>query len=336
MRYRGDAPGLFKQERHAKPPWLAKAKRMHMDSRSINKNTGLIFNIQRYSLHDGPGIRTTVFMKGCPLRCAWCSNPESWHPFPEILARDARCVRCGKCEQVCPAGAITITPEERKIDREKCTLCLECASVCPAEAIIVTGRYITIDEAVKEVESDKIFYGHSGGGVTVSGGEALFQWEFVSLLLKTCKEKGINTVLDTSGYCSWDRLEKVLDYVDLVLFDIKHMDPDQHYKMTQTDNALIISNVKRIALKKKKIWLRAPLIPGYNDSPENIEKTARLGLEIGAEKISILPFHEWGLPKWDQLDRAYTFMRIESVDETHYQKIQKLYEDCGLKATIGR
>jgi len=302
----------------------------------MKENSGLIFNIQRYSLHDGPGIRSTVFMKGCPLSCRWCSNPESWNPYPEILARDAKCVRCGKCEQVCPAGAITIGPEERKIDRSRCTLCLECAEVCPAEAITVTGRYATLDEVAKEVESDRLFYEHSGGGVTVSGGEALLQWEFVSQLLKACKEKGLHTTLDTCGYSPWVRLKNVLDYADLVLFDIKHMDPDQHRKGTKKTNSLILRNAERIAAKKVRLWLRVPLIPGYNDSRENIEKTAQFGLKIGAEKTSILPFHEWGIPKYEQLGRRYTFRRIEPADDKHVQRIQEFIEASGLHATIGR
>jgi pyruvate formate lyase activating enzyme len=187
-------------------------------SLGVNDKKGLIFNIQRFSLQDGPGIRSTVFMKGCPLRCRWCSNPESWNPYPEILTHDVKCIRCGKCEQICPVGAITIDPEGRKIDRAECTLCLKCGEVCPTGAIIIIGKCMTVDEVVREVESDRLFYGHSGGGVPVSGGEPLFQCESVYELLKACKEKDLHTALDTCGYSSWERIEKILEYVDLVPF----------------------------------------------------------------------------------------------------------------------
>lgn len=297
---------------------------------------GLIFNIQRFSLHDGPGIRSTVFTKGCPLRCRWCGNPESWNPYPEIMTHDRKCVRCGKCEQVCPVGAITVSPEAREIDRARCNLCLECAGVCPSEAITVSGRYVSIDEVTTEVESDRLFYEHSGGGVTVSGGEPLLQWEFVSELLKVCKERGLHTALDTAGYSSWHIIERVLEYVDLVLFDIKHMDPGKHRKGTSKSNSLILRNAQRIAAKKVRLWLRVPLIPGYNDSKEDIEKVARLGLKIGAEKVSILPFHGFGIPKYEQLGRRYTFEQVESPDDEHIQRVRESIVALGLEADVGR
>ncbi|MDY7019294.1 MAG: glycyl-radical enzyme activating protein [Chloroflexota bacterium] len=297
---------------------------------------GLIFNIQRFSLHDGPGIRSTVFMKGCPLRCRWCSNPESWNPYLEIITHDIKCIRCGKCEQICSVGAITIDSEGRKIDRAKCTLCLECAEVCPTGAISIAGEYVTVDEALREVESDSLFYQHSGGGVTVSGGEPLLQWEFVYELLKACKEKGLHTALDTSGYSSWDRIERVLEYVDLVLFDIKHMDPKQHKKGTSKSNLLILDNAARIAARKVRLWLRVPLIPGYNDSRENIEKVAQFGLKIGAEKISILPYHEWAISKYGQLGRRYALRGVKPPDDEQVQRTRELIEAFGIEVGIGR
>ncbi len=307
-----------------------------MTDLASNEWTGLVFNIQRYSIHDGPGIRTTVFMKGCPLRCRWCCNLESWNPYPEILTHDMKCIRCGKCEQVCPAGAITIGREGRRINRAKCTLCLECAKVCPTGAISITGEHKTIEEIEKEVGSDKLFYENSGGGVTVSGGEPLFQWEFVSQLLKVCKEKGLHTALDTCGYGSWDGIERVLEYTDLVLFDIKHMDSKQHRRGTGKGNLLILDNARRIAAKKVRLWLRIPLIPGYNDSRENIEKVGGLGVEIGAEKISLLPYHEWGKSKYAQLGRRYRFELIESLTEERVQRVQRLIEGFGLEVSTGR
>ena len=306
------------------------------DKSGVNDNKGLVFNIQRFSLHDGPGIRSTVFMKGCPLRCRWCSNPESWNPYPEIITHDAKCIRCGKCEQICPVGAITIGSEGRKIDRARCTLCLKCAEVCPSGAISITGEYMTVDQVLREVESDRLFYQHSGGGVTVSGGEPLFQWEFTYELLKACKEKDLHTALDTTGYSSWDRIERVLEYVDLVLFDIKHMDPKQHKKGTSKSNLLILGNAARIAARKVRLWLRVPLIPGYNDSRENIEKVAQFGLKIGAEKISILAYHEWGRPKYEQLGRRYSFTGVKPPEDGHVQRTRELIEGFGIEVGIGR
>lgn len=295
---------------------------------------GLVFNIQRYSIKDGPGIRTTVFMKGCPLRCLWCSNPESQNPYPEILTRDMKCVKCGKCAQTCPTKAITVDQKARRINWAECTRCLECAKACLHGAIVVSGEYKTVEEIVKEVESDKLFYEHSGGGATISGGEPLLQWEFVYQLLKALKGKGLHTALDTCGYASWDKLEKVLEYTDLVLLDIKHMDPEQHKKGTGKSNSLILSNARKIRAKGVKVWLRVPLIPGYNDSKENIERTARFGVEIGAEKVSLLPYHEWGKPKYESLGRRYPFEPTESLTDEHIQELKKSIESFGLEVGI--
>ena len=295
---------------------------------------GLIFNIQRFSIHDGPGIRSTVFMKACPLRCHWCSNPESWNPYPEIMTNDLRCIKCGKCAQICPTGAITVNQKGRKINRAKCTLCLECAEVCPTGGISISGEYMTIEDVMKEVESDKLFYQNSGGGVTISGGEPLSQWEFVHQLLKECKQEGIHTALDTSGYAPWDILEKVLDYTDLVLFDIKHINSSQHRKGTGKGNKLIIDNMKRTA-SKTRTWLRFPLIPGYNDSGEHVRELAELGVKIGVEKFSILPYHEWGKAKYEKLGRRYPFKNAQTPSDEHIQELQRIIENMGLKVTIG-
>lgn len=295
---------------------------------------GLIFNIQRYSIKDGPGIRTTVFMKGCPLRCRWCSNPESQNSCLEIMTRDIKCVRCGRCEQVCPTGAITVDQENRKINRVKCTRCLECVKACLHGAIIVSGEYKTLGEIVSEAESDRLFYEHSGGGVTVSGGEPLFQWEFVYQLLKACKEKGLHTALDTCGYAPWNELERVLEYTELVLYDIKHTNPKEHRKGTAKSNLLILDNVRRIAAKGVRIWLRIPSIPGYNDSRENMGKIAGLGVEIKAQKVTLLPYHEWGKPKYESLGRRYLFEPTESLSDERIQSIKELVESFGLEVNI--
>jgi len=295
---------------------------------------GLIFNIQRFSIHDGPGIRTTVFMKGCPLRCRWCSNPESQNPYPEIMTYDVKCIRCGKCEQICPMNAITISQKGRKIARTQCTLCLKCAEVCPTGAISISGKYMTIEEVMKEVGSDKLFYQNSGGGVTISGGEPLSQWEFVLQLLKECKQEGLHTALDTCGYAPWHILEKVLEHTDLILFDIKHINSSQHRKGTGKGNRLILDNAKRTAAKVRT-WLRFPLIPGYNDSDEHVREVAELATKIRVEKVSILPYHEWGKAKYEKLGRRYPFKNTQTLSDWHIQKLQKIIENMGLKVTVG-
>jgi len=296
----------------------------------------LIFHIQRFSIHDGPGIRTTVFFKGCPLRCRWCSNPESWNDFPEIVTNDARCTKCGRCLKACPvAGAITMTEKGRKLNRSLCNLCLKCAKVCPTGAIAVTGQWMTLEEVMKEVESDTIFYENSGGGVTLSGGEPLAQWEFALELLKACQAKALHTALDTSGYAPWEVLERVLDFTDLVLFDIKHMNAVHHREGTGKSNRLILDNARRTAAKRRT-WLRVPLIPGYSDSVENLEAVARFGLEIGAEKVSLLPYHIWGEAKYARLGRKYPMGDVPQPSDSLVQDCRKVIEGQGMKATVGR
>ena len=310
------------------------SKNFTRDNMGSNELKGLVFNIQRFSIHDGPGIRTTVFMKGCPLRCRWCSNPESWNPYPEIMTYDVKCIRCGKCAQVCPTEAITINQKGRKINRAKCTLCLECAEVCPTGAISVSGKHMTIEEIMKEVESDKLFYQNSDGGVTISGGEPLSQWEFVRQLLKECKQEGLHTALDTCGYVPWDILEKVLDYTDLVLFDIKHINSSQHRKGTGKGNQLILNNAKRVATNTRT-WLRFPLIPGYNDFEESVREVAELAAEMCVEKVSILPYHEWGKTKYEKLGRRYLLENTETPSDEHIKELQRIIENAGLKVTVG-
>ncbi len=307
-----------------------------MSDSVLDEQTGLIFNIQRFSIKDGPGIRTTVFMKGCPLRCLWCSNPESQNTYPEIMTHDIKCVRCGKCAQICPTGAITVNQESRIINRAKCNLCLECARVCQHGAITAVGEYKTIAEVMKEVESDRLFYEHSGGGMTVSGGEPLVQWEFVCQLLKACREKDLSTALDTCGDSPWEVMEKVLEYTDLVLFDIKHMSPEQHRKATGRSNELILDNLRKTAAKGIRLWLRIPIIPGYNDSEENLEKVAKLGAEVGVEKVWLLPYHNWGMSKYESLGRRYPFEPTASLTDEDVESLEKLITDFGVEAGISK
>ncbi len=296
---------------------------------------GLVFDVQKYSLHDGPGIRTTVFMKGCPLACRWCANPESMSARQEIMTYDIRCIGCGKCAQACGAGAITLTEAGRKIDWGKCDECLECARVCPARGIECVGRYMTVDEVVAKVEQDRIFYDNSGGGMTVSGGEPLLQWEFVSSVLGRCREKGIHTALDTSGIAPWENLQRVIKHADLVLFDVKHMDSATHKKGTGVGNEIILENARKVA-QRATTWIRIPLIPGFNDSESNLMRVAHLAGEIGAKKISLLPYHNLGSSKYPKLGRAYPMEDAPLLAEEKVRELKSRLEAMGLSVEIGR
>ena len=300
-----------------------------------NGEKGLIFNIQRFSIHDGPGIRTTVFMKGCPLKCLWCSNPESQDFSANLIVRDINCKGCGECVKVCPEGAITITEEDgREIDWNRCNHCLKCADACIYNSLNVCGRYMEIKEVLDEVMSDKDFYRNSGGGITVSGGEPLSQAGFVAKLLESSKREGLHTVLDTSGFAPWENMEEVLRFVDLVLFDIKHLDSDEHKRMTGFENKLILENLKKVS-KIKDTWLRLPIIADFDDSEEYIRRIILLGKDLGVQKISLLPYHEGGRSKSEQIGRPYPIPEATAPSDEHVQYLKELIEKEAIKASIG-
>ncbi|MEJ2718479.1 MAG: glycyl-radical enzyme activating protein [Deltaproteobacteria bacterium] len=295
---------------------------------------GLIFNIQRFSIHDGPGIRTTVFMKGCPLRCEWCSNPESQDPTPTLMVRDATCTACGACAEACPRGAIRIEESARRVDWNRCDQCFECVDACLYGSLKVSGEYMTASSVLDEVRKDEAFYRNSGGGVTVSGGEPLSQGEFVAHLLELCKQEGFHTALDTTAYAPWPVMSKVLRHVDLVLFDLKHVDTAEHLRRTGVPNELILENLAKAAARTT-IWLRIPLIPGFNDSEEQIERVASLGKACGAAKISLLPYHEGGKTKSEQIGRPYRWSGGAAPMEEHVRKLAEIIEGFGIAASVG-
>ena len=288
-----------------------------------SEDEGIIFNIQRFSIHDGPGIRTTIFMKGCPLRCEWCSNPESQDFFPNLMVRDIQCKGCGQCVLACSQGAMTINEMGRKIDWGKCNQCLQCVSSCIYQSLNVCGKYMKLEEVLSEVLKDKAFYKNSGGGVTISGGECLSQSKFTLKLLKACKREGLHTALDTSGYAPWREMAAVFRFVDLILFDIKHLDSNEHKRTTGVGNELILENLER-ASKITKIWLRVPLIAGFSDSADHIRRIAILGKRLGVQKISFLPYHEGGKSKSEQLGWPYPLPDAKAPSEKHTNELKEM------------
>jgi len=263
--------------------------------------SGVVFNIQRFSTHDGPGIRTTVFFKGCPLSCQWCANPESISGSPQLMVRDIKCTGCGACIEVCPEQAITLNTElKRHINWGQCTQCFNCVDACLYGALTVIGETWTPDSIVEEVEKDRIFYKNSGGGVTISGGEPLLQHNFLKETLEHLKKNNLHITLDTTGFTSQTVLNKILPFVDLVLFDIKHLDPEAHHAFTGVENETILENAGYIS-NHVNTWFRIPLIQGINDSQDHISLVTDLAKKLGVEKISLLPFHEGGTSKWRQL-----------------------------------
>ena len=302
------------------------------------KITGVVFNIQHYSIHDGPGIRTTVFIKGCRLRCVWCQNPESQSFEPELFFNADKCTGCGLCVETCPEGAIEISQGHSKTDRTLCMSRGRCVEVCPNEARNLMGNYITTEEVFSDVIEDEIFYKNSGGGVTLSGGEPLASPEFTITLLKLLKKAGIHTALDTCGYAQWEIIQNVLNYVDLVLFDFKHMNPVEHQKYTGVSNEPILDNARRIHRELNIPMLaRVPVVPGYNDSIENIEATAKfIANELGTSThVHLLPYHRLGEAKYERLEETDKTVLIEPPGEQHISKLIKIFESFSLTVHEG-
>ena len=298
---------------------------------------GLIFDLRKYSINDGPGIRTTVFFKGCPLRCLWCHNPEGQSASPEIMIRSSRCLAgCSECLAACPDGAIIKTAAVPVIDRQKCSACGKCADVCPAGAIELVGRRLTSAELLKEIEKDRIFQEQSGGGVTFSGGEPLSQADFLSDALDACRKKEIHTTVDTCGYVEADVLERIARKTDLFLYDLKVMDEKKHLAFTGASNRLILENLSRLVAMGKKIIVRIPVVPGVNDDQKNVQEVAQYLRSLGAvREISLLPYHKLGKSKYQGLEKKAHPDEFEPPSTECLERIKRELEGWGFRVHLG-
>ncbi|RDE17502.1 MAG: glycyl-radical enzyme activating protein [Candidatus Thorarchaeota archaeon] len=286
---------------------------------------GMVLNIQRFSTEDGPGIRTTVFLKGCALRCKWCQNPESWTMTPQVVWYQNRCIGARHCLSACPEEALALTPKGMTIDRRRCSGCGDCAPVCPAKAIEVLGTRRSIDDVSAEVLRDRPFYEESRGGVTLSGGDPLFQFSFALALLTRFKAEGLHTALDTAGYGTLSRFRALVGQSDLVLYDLKIVEPEKHQRFTGVPVEPVLRNARWLGAQPNSVWIRTPIIPGFTDSPENIEAIAAFIRESipTAERWDLLGFNRLCLPKWQRLDTPFECTETSLVSE---QQMTQLVE----------
>ena len=298
-----------------------------MDASQIK---GTVLRIEKSSIFDGDGLRTVLFMKGCPLRCLWCSTPESQRMEPERGFELKKCLHCGRCVPFCEHGAIVFKEGRPFLDRSKCAGCLKCADFCPGSAVVPYGAEMTAEEAVREIAKDEMFYFHSGGGVTVSGGEPLMQSRFVCEVFKGCSKRGIDCAIETSFYAPWEDIERLLPYVSLMHIDIKHPDDARHLAVTGVSNRLILENIRRAddAPQKFDIITRTPLIPGINDSDEDIAKLAQIVKGIKKLRwMEFLAYHRLGAETYKRLERPYALEGTETPTPEHMTQKAQLFKN---------
>lgn len=308
---------------------------MNQNTQYKSEQKAVVTDIQRFTVHDGPGLRTMIFFKGCPLRCKWCQNPETWNPEPEILYYAGSCIRCGACVAACPVGAISLIETGIVRTSSHCLGCGKCVEVCYADALKQSGQYMSVDEIFEVVLKDKIFYDQSRGGITLSGGECTLYAEFAQLLLKKAQEHSIHTSIETCGFCTWERLNSMLEYTDLLLFDIKVPNSDKSICYTGKDCQLILENLRKAADARKKIVLRYPMIPGVNDDIRSLKTIGKIGIDNNIQEIHILPFHQMGQSKWHALGRAYDCEYWEIVSMDSAEKAAYVLRDYFPHVAIG-
>lgn len=293
----------------------------------------IVFNIQKYSVHDGDGIRTTVFFKGCPLRCSWCHNPESQDYEKELMYYIERCILCGYCVASCPNKSLFLGKKGVGRAVSQCHLCATCVEGCIKSGREIVGKHYKLEELIKEIEKDRMFYEESGGGVTLSGGEVLAQnMDYIEALLKALKKKGYHTAIDTCGYAPWAHFERVLEYTDTFLYDIKHMDSNKHKQLTGVDNKLILENLHKLVTTKATIYLRIPLIQAINDDEKNIADIIECFKEgLRPQKIFLLPYHPTGMDKYERLGRTYKGVLFSPPSHERMEAIKAFFCENGFK-----
>ena len=308
---------------------------------------GTVFNVQRYTIHDGPGVRTEFFLKGCPLRCKWCSNPESQKLKIQLGVYSSKCLsldKCGDCLKVCPSeGALIFEDGKLKaVDYDKCTNCMKCFDECPTETIKQWGKYMTVEDCMKLIRKDKEFYDRSGGGVTVSGGDPLVQAEFVAELFKACKAEGYHTCFESDFYAKFDRVEKVLPYTDLFIADLKQMDSDIHKKFTGVPNEMILETLKKLSETGVPIIMRIPVVPGFNDTMENMEATCDFFLNEmhgNVRTLQLLSYMRMGIEKYESLGRPYPIKGNLVPDREAFvgrvREYAKYFNSRGIHCVVG-
>ncbi len=295
----------------------------------------VVFNVQKFCVHDGPGIRTTVFLKGCPLNCIWCHNPESQNYHKEIMFSKDKCTKCGTCEKTCRHDAIKVTPSDIHNYSDKCTLCGDCIDFCVNNAREIAGVEYTVDGLMKIIEKDRTFYEQSGGGVTFSGGEAMVQIDFLEQVAKKCKERGISVAIDTCGYAPFSSFERILDYVDIFLYDIKLMDSKLHEKYTGKENKLIMENLVKLSDKGANINLRLPLIEGINTDDNSIQSIIEFAKTLKISAVNLLPYHDIARDKYSRLNKDYQQAMMSKPSQERLEEIKRLFESSNNKVKIG-
>jgi len=298
------------------------------------ENTSTVFTITRGSFVDGWGVRTTIFLKGCPLRCKWCCNPESQSAAPELSVTPADCTLCGLCRDVCPY--LTLEKSGPVVDRQKCRNCGKCADVCPTNALAMFGEVYTVDRAFNELIRDKEYYDRTGGGVTIGGGEATLSDKFTYELMKKLQEAGVHVAIDTCGYPVTPLALKILEQADLILFDLKGMNPERHRQDTGVDNEAIHETLRHLGALGKEIIIRIPLIPGHTDDNATLRNEAALIESIGTVKrIDLLPYHDFGAVKYQQLGRPYKMEGTQRLTEERVEEIARIFRATGIPTQIG-
>ncbi len=300
------------------------------------KKTGIIFDIQRFSLHDGPGIRTTVFLKGCPLRCKWCHNPESWSREPQLMFYKEKCVQCLECTGSCSKSVHVFKQGKHIPDYQKCDACGECIASCAYGALKLSGEEMDVDTVLKEVGADKSYYENSGGGLTVSGGEPMLQFSFSEALLGEAKKLGLHTCLETGGFAGKEQFARIAGNVDLFLYDMKHINDEAHKKYTGVSNQIILDNLDYLYHTGSKIRLRCPIIPGINDTDEHIGGIASLARKYPKlTGVEILPYHDMGKGKWNQIGKVYELSDLKNTDQEQKDILLRSFLKAGCEAVMG-